>query len=154
MKAYWGSGGIARHILGFGIRRRWGVSFTPGALYPQGKSPCYPLDRRLCGPQSRSGCGGENKNSRPLPGLEPPIIQPHKWVTDLKLGSKIDTLCNILPSPSRIEVDKTKEIFSPIWILLPPGKVDRARGVTELGGKKDQSESKSFSQPLTFLQSA
>jgi hypothetical protein len=34
------------------------------------------LDRRLYGPQSRSGCGGEKKNSQPLPGLKPPIIQP------------------------------------------------------------------------------
>jgi hypothetical protein len=30
----------------------------------------------LRGPQSRSGRGGEEKNSQPLPGLEPPIIQP------------------------------------------------------------------------------
>jgi hypothetical protein len=28
------------------------------------------------GPKSRSGRGGEKKNSQPLPGLEPPIIQP------------------------------------------------------------------------------
>jgi hypothetical protein len=42
----------------------------------QGKSPWYPLDRRLGGPQSRPGRGGEEKNSQPLPGLEPPIIQP------------------------------------------------------------------------------
>jgi len=32
-------------------------------LYPQGKSPWYPLDRRLGGPQSCSGQGGEEKNS-------------------------------------------------------------------------------------------
>jgi hypothetical protein len=42
-------------------------------LYPQGKSPWYQLDRRLGGPQSRSGRGGEEKNSQPLPGLEPTI---------------------------------------------------------------------------------
>jgi len=35
------------------------VSFTPRPLYPQGKSPWYPLDRRLGGPQSCSGHGGE-----------------------------------------------------------------------------------------------
>jgi hypothetical protein len=54
------------------------VSGQPYAqpLYPQGKSPWYPLDRRLDGPQSRSGRGGEEKNSQPVPGLEPPIIQP------------------------------------------------------------------------------
>jgi hypothetical protein len=52
------------------------VSFTRRPLYPQEQSPWYPLDRRLGGPQSRSGRGGEKKNSQPLPGLEPPIIQP------------------------------------------------------------------------------
>jgi hypothetical protein len=52
------------------------VSFTSRPLYPQGKSPWYPLDRRLGGPQSRSGRGGEKKTPQPLPGLEPPIIQP------------------------------------------------------------------------------
>jgi hypothetical protein len=39
-------------------------------LYPQGKSPWYPLDRRLGGPQSRSGHGGEEENSQPPPGIE------------------------------------------------------------------------------------
>jgi hypothetical protein len=38
------------------------VSFTPHPLYPQGKSPLYPLDRRLGGPQSRSRRGGEEKS--------------------------------------------------------------------------------------------
>jgi hypothetical protein len=45
-------------------------------LYPQGNSPRYPLDRWLRGPQSRSGRVGEDKNSQPLQGLEPPIIHP------------------------------------------------------------------------------
>jgi len=34
------------------------------------------LDGKLDEPQSRSGLGGEEKNPQPLPGLEPPIIQP------------------------------------------------------------------------------
>jgi hypothetical protein len=34
------------------------------------------LDRRLGGLRSRSGNGGEEKNSQPLAGIEPPIIQP------------------------------------------------------------------------------
>jgi hypothetical protein len=51
------------------------VSFTPRPLYLQAKNPWYPLDRRLGGPQCRSGQGGEEKNSQPLPGLEP-SIQP------------------------------------------------------------------------------
>jgi hypothetical protein len=47
-----------------------GQLHAPAAL-PHGKSPWYPLDRRLGGPQSRSGRGGEEKNSQPLPGIEP-----------------------------------------------------------------------------------
>jgi hypothetical protein len=47
-------------------------------LYPQGKSPWYPLDRRLGGPQSRSESGGEKKNSHPRRESNPrtPIVQP------------------------------------------------------------------------------
>jgi hypothetical protein len=49
-------------------------------LYPQRKSPWYPLDRRLGGgggrPEPSSGSGGKEINSQPLLGLEPPIIQP------------------------------------------------------------------------------
>jgi hypothetical protein len=52
-----------------------GQLHAPAAL-PQGKSPWYPLNRKLCGPESRSGRGSETKNSQPLRGLEPPIIQP------------------------------------------------------------------------------
>jgi hypothetical protein len=61
------------------------VSFTSQPLYPPGKEPLYPLDRRLGGLQSRSGRGGEEKNSQPLPGLEPPIIQPvaHRYTTEV-----------------------------------------------------------------------
>jgi hypothetical protein len=50
--------------------------FHAPAASPRGKSTWYPLDRRLGGLQSRSGHDGEEKNSHPLPGLEPPIIQP------------------------------------------------------------------------------
>jgi hypothetical protein len=46
------------------------VSFTPRPLYPQKKSPWFPLDRGLGGPQSRSGRGGEEKNSQLPPGIE------------------------------------------------------------------------------------
>jgi hypothetical protein len=43
------------------------------------------LDRRLGEPQSRSGRDGEGKNSQPLPGLQPPIIQPlaQRYTTQL-----------------------------------------------------------------------
>jgi hypothetical protein len=71
MKTYWGSGGIAQHLLDFSIRWRWVVSFTPWPLYPQGKSPWYPLDRRLGGPQSCSRCGDEEINSQLPLGIEP-----------------------------------------------------------------------------------
>jgi hypothetical protein len=45
-------------------------------LYPQGIGSKYPLDRRLDGHQSQSGISGEEKNSHPLQGFEPPIIEP------------------------------------------------------------------------------
>jgi hypothetical protein len=71
MKAYWGSGGIAPFILW--PRHQMEVSgqlHAPAAL-AQGKNPGYPLNTRLGGPQSRSGRGDEEKNSQPLPGIEP-----------------------------------------------------------------------------------
>jgi hypothetical protein len=59
-------------LLDFGTRYKWVVRFTLRPLYCEGSNPWYPLDRRLGGPQSRSGRGGEEENSQPLPGLEPP----------------------------------------------------------------------------------
>jgi hypothetical protein len=61
-----------------------GQLHSPAAL-SHGNNSWYPLDRRLGEPQSRSGRGGEEKNSQPLPGLEPPIIQPvaQSYTTDL-----------------------------------------------------------------------
>jgi len=57
------NGGIAPRVLDLGTRWRWVVSFTPRPLYPQEKSPWYPLYRRLVWPQGRSGRGGGEKNS-------------------------------------------------------------------------------------------
>jgi hypothetical protein len=50
------------------------VSFTPRPLYSQGKNSWNPLDRRLGRSQSQFGRGGEEKNSQPLPRLEPLIV--------------------------------------------------------------------------------
>jgi hypothetical protein len=76
---------MAPRIPDLGTRWRWVVSFTPRPLCLQGKSRWYPLDRKLGGPRSRSGRGGEEKNSQPLPRLEPPIIQPvaQRYTTEL-----------------------------------------------------------------------
>jgi hypothetical protein len=71
MKTYLGVKVQLHSFFDLGTRWRWVVSFTPRPLYPQGKSPSYPLDRRLGGPQSRSGSGGEEKNSQLQPGIEP-----------------------------------------------------------------------------------
>jgi hypothetical protein len=77
MKIYWRTGGIAPPILHLCTRWKWTVSFMPRPLYPQGKSPRYPLDRRLGGPQSRSGHGGEEEKSQRAPvGNWTPVIQP------------------------------------------------------------------------------
>jgi hypothetical protein len=66
-----GSGGTAPRIFDLGARCRWLVSFTPRPLYPQGKSPWYPLDRRLGVLQNRSRRSGGEKNSQPPPEIEP-----------------------------------------------------------------------------------
>jgi hypothetical protein len=54
------------------------VSFKHRPLYPQRKSPWYPLDRRLGGFQSRSVRGGEEKIPSPRRESNPrtPIVQP------------------------------------------------------------------------------
>jgi hypothetical protein len=64
MKAYWGVEVYLHTFL-----------TSPRPLYSQEKKPWYPLNRRLGGPQNRSERSGEEKNSQPLPWLEPPIIQ-------------------------------------------------------------------------------
>jgi hypothetical protein len=68
-------GSTASCILDFGTRWKWVFSFTLRLLYPQKNSTWHPLNRKLGGLQSRSERGGEEKNSWPLAGLEPPIIQ-------------------------------------------------------------------------------
>jgi hypothetical protein len=54
-------------------------------LYLQGKRPWYLLYRRLGGPQSRSLRGDKEKNTQPLPELEPPVIQfvAQRYTTEL-----------------------------------------------------------------------
>jgi hypothetical protein len=63
-----------------------GQLHAPAALYP-GKEP-------LGAPQRRSGHGGEEKNSQPLPGLEPPIIQSvaQRYTTELSLFLILDRI--------------------------------------------------------------
>jgi hypothetical protein len=69
-----GNGGIAPRILDLGTRGRWMVSFTPRPLYPQGKSPWYPLYRRLGGPQSRTRRGDEEKKFPTPAGTRTPYL--------------------------------------------------------------------------------
>jgi hypothetical protein len=54
-------------------------------LYPQGKSPQYPLDRRLGGPQGQSGQGGEEKNPYAYWESNPdsPACSPDTILTEL-----------------------------------------------------------------------
>jgi hypothetical protein len=62
-----------------------GQLHTSAAL-PPGKVPLvHPLDSRLGGSQSRYVRGGEEINSQPLSGLEPPNIQPitQRYTTEL-----------------------------------------------------------------------
>jgi hypothetical protein len=62
----------------------WSAS-SPSRFTLQGKSPWYPLDKRLGRSQSLSERGSKEKRSLPLPGLDPPIIQPvaQRYTTQL-----------------------------------------------------------------------
>jgi hypothetical protein len=70
MKAYWGMEVYLHEFFDLGTKWRWVISFTLRPPYPQGKRPQYTFDR-LGGHQTRSGRGGEEKNSQPLPRIEP-----------------------------------------------------------------------------------
>jgi hypothetical protein len=104
-----GSGGITAHILDLGTRWRWVVSFTPRTLYPQGKSSWYPLDRRLGGPQSRSG---EERDSQPLPGLEPLIIQP----VALRYTTELSRLLRSPDKPRGVAASLRLNTCRSIWL--------------------------------------
>jgi hypothetical protein len=108
MKAYWVSGGIAPRVLDLGTKCRWVASVTPRPRCPPGNSSWYPLDRKLDGPQSRSGRGGEEKNSQPLPGFEPPIIQPiaQRYTSDLSRLLK-GKVVPVLFQPSTMQPRRT-----------------------------------------------
>jgi hypothetical protein len=54
----------------YGLRWGWVVNFTPRPLYPQGRSPWYPLDRRLGGRRRKIPSPRRESNSRT------PIVQP------------------------------------------------------------------------------
>jgi hypothetical protein len=51
-----------------------GQLHAPAAL-ARGKNTWYPLDKKLGEPPRRYESGGEEKNSQPLQGIEPPIVQ-------------------------------------------------------------------------------
>jgi hypothetical protein len=93
-----GSDGTAPRILNLGTRWRWVVSFTPWPLYPQRKSPWYPLNRRLGGTQSRFERSGEEKNSQPLPGIEPPSPSPHPSAIPLSYPGSFPFIWTVISS--------------------------------------------------------
>jgi hypothetical protein len=84
------------------------------------------LDRRLGGLQSLSGRGGEEKNSQPPPGLEPPIAQPVAQRYNTELSQLLTLLLVAL-------IHLLKKLR---WA----GHVTRARGISvENGHLKDQN---------------
>jgi hypothetical protein len=99
-----GSGGRAPRTLDLDTKWRWVVSFTPRPLYSQGKNPSYLLDMRLGGPYSCSGRGDEEKNFQPLPGLEPPIIQPaaQRCTAELSLSIRLQYFYLLAPRNSNV----------------------------------------------------
>jgi len=72
------------------------VSFTIRPLSRRGKNSRYPLETGLGLAQTRFGRGGEEKNSQPLPGIEPPKhSNNHRSVQIQDLGEiKINAFSN------------------------------------------------------------
>jgi hypothetical protein len=118
MEEYWGSGGVTQRILDLGTRWRWVVSFTLRPFCPHGKSPWYPLDRRLGGPQSRSAGGGEEKNSQPLPELEPPIIRlvAQHYTTELQNKSQLSSI-SLTIALSMVDKTVTLTQIEALWVV-------------------------------------
>jgi len=64
---------LTLHILNFGIKLSWVVSFTFRSLYTQGKSPRYSLGKKLVGSQRRSGRSRREEKKNPF------IAPPRNW---------------------------------------------------------------------------
>jgi hypothetical protein len=76
---WWHVQGAEIHLLWFvnsGTRWRWVVSLAPWPLYPQRKTPQYPLNRRLAGHLSQSAHFGDNKSVFAQAGIELPTAHP------------------------------------------------------------------------------
>jgi hypothetical protein len=75
------------------------------SLYPQGKSPCYPLDRRLGGPKSCSGHDCEEKDSR-LPLIEIICFYNAGYKSNNK--RKFHTIASVLDKKEDMKIDQRK----------------------------------------------
>jgi hypothetical protein len=126
MKAY-GSGCMDLQYLDLGTSWRW-VKFTPRPLYPQGKSPRYPLDRRLGGPQSQSGWFREEKILHPtgtrtptpplgLREVEAPTFSDIRLIDGSKLASPTRRPFENLKNQSHIATDGLS--ISKSWCQTP-----------------------------------
>jgi hypothetical protein len=101
-------------ILDLGSRWRWVISFTPWPLYPQGKSPRYPLDRWLARPQNRCGRCGVEKRLSFLSGIEPfrpSLVRRYTdWASPAPIQRQVERKLNKL---------KQKWMgFMPCWIWV------------------------------------
>jgi hypothetical protein len=105
-----GDGGIDPRIPGLGTRWRWVVSFTPQPIYPQGKSFWNSLGRRLGGFQNWYGRGGEERNSDPLPGLQPPTIQP----VSQRCTTEVSWLRNVLLANGNLNWNKSANVMTSV----------------------------------------
>jgi hypothetical protein len=89
-------------------------------LCPQEKRSWCPLG----GPRGRSGHGGKEGDSQPLPGLEPPIIQPvaQGYNTELsRLLLLIGSSRNSVPKVTLLTEHVRSAIIHLIYIQEVPG---------------------------------
>jgi hypothetical protein len=82
------------------------------------KDPTYLMNRWMGGPQSRSRRGGEEKNSQPLPGLEPPIIQPvaQRYTTELsRFLVEQQYFLRTVEGRARLDLGPRNEVIFLMW---------------------------------------
>jgi hypothetical protein len=113
MKAYWGVGLYLHAFLTSALDGgEWSAS-RPSRFSPR-KESLVPI-----GPQSWSGRSGEEKNSHPLPGLEPSIIQPvAQQIEILNNREEIAENTEIETNDVQESVSDVKYSFVGIYLLV------------------------------------
>jgi hypothetical protein len=104
------------------------LSFTPQPLYPQGKSPRYPLGKTLGGPQSQCGRRGREKilgptrTRTPIPWSASPVASRYTGYTIPAHNNNVTSLINSVNTAQHATIEEAVFSFSTVtsqqWIVI------------------------------------